>query len=173
MGGEGRSGRRRERGQFPGAHRRDDITGTWEIPVEDLIAAGLWRPVEGDEHQPDAALSRSKVERRLEETRLQLERSEVRIEALTAALADRRDEIAYLRRALDAVLLGSSTVTPASVKASTATARCWVSSRSWRRRLATWANCPGFSLATTVSVFTACRSSPNSATTAACSRSSA
>jgi hypothetical protein len=102
--------RRRERGQFPGARRRDAVTGTWEIPVDDLITAGLWRPAEGDEVEPEAALGRTRVERRLEETRLELERAQVRIEALTAALADRRDEVAYLRKALDAALFGSRVV---------------------------------------------------------------
>jgi hypothetical protein len=51
--------RRRERGQFPGARRRDDASGTWEIPVEDLIAAGLWCPFDGDEQHVDTALGRT------------------------------------------------------------------------------------------------------------------
>lgn len=102
--------RHRERGHFPGARRRDDATRTWEIPVEELIGAGLWRPTQGDHQDLEAALGRTKVERRLEETRLELERAQVRIEALTAALADRRDEITYLRKALDAALFGSKVV---------------------------------------------------------------
>ena len=102
--------RHRERGHFPGARRRDDATRTWEVPVEDLIAAGLWRPAEGDGHDLDAAIGRTKVERRLEEARVELERARVRIEALTAALADRRDEIAYLRKALDTALFASKVV---------------------------------------------------------------
>ncbi|HVF74806.1 MAG TPA: helix-turn-helix domain-containing protein [Acidimicrobiales bacterium] len=96
--------RHRNRGHFPGARRRDDVNGSWEIPVEDLISAGLWHPSDGDERDLDGALGRTRTERRLEELRLELERANVRIEGLTSALADRRDEIAYLRRALDAAL---------------------------------------------------------------------
>ncbi len=99
--------RRRERGQFPGSRRRADVTGAWEIPFADLIAVGLWRPADGEERDLDAAVGRTKAERRLEEARLELERANVRIEALTAVLDDRRDEVAYLRRALEAALTGT------------------------------------------------------------------
>lgn len=89
--------------------RRNDATGTYEIPVVDLIAAGLWRPAEGDDEDVTAAVGRTKVERRLEETRLALERANARVEALAAALDERRDEVAYLRRALE-VALGARAV---------------------------------------------------------------
>jgi hypothetical protein len=102
--------RRRERGQFPGSRRRGDDTGAWEIPLAELIAAGLWRPADGEANDVDTAMGRTKADRRLQDMRVDLERANVRVEALTAALADRRDEVAYLRRALDAALLGSRAV---------------------------------------------------------------
>ena len=68
-----------------------------EIPLGDLIGAGLWRPADGDDEDLTAAIGRTKAERRLEETRLAMERANARIEALLAALEERRDEIAYLR----------------------------------------------------------------------------
>jgi hypothetical protein len=98
--------RHRMAGHFPGVRRRPDPNGTYEIPLTDLIAAGLWDPAEGDAEDVAAAFGRTKVERRLEETRLALERANARIEALLAAIEDRRDEIAYLRRALEAALTG-------------------------------------------------------------------
>ena len=96
--------RRRQAGHFPGVRRRNDPNGTYEIPVIDLIAAGLWRPADGDDEDVSAAVGRTKIERRLEETRLALELANARAEALAAVLDERRDEIAYLRRALEAAL---------------------------------------------------------------------
>ena len=98
--------RHRVAGDFPGVRRRADPNGTYEIPLADLIGAGLWRPADGDDEDIAAAIGRTKAERRLEETRLALERANARIEALLAALEERRDEIAYLRRALEAALRG-------------------------------------------------------------------
>jgi hypothetical protein len=101
--------RYRERSRFPGIRRRDDTNGTYEIPLSDLIAAGLWKPTDGDDEDVAAAIGRTRAERRVEELRVELERTRAQNEALTAALADRRDEVAYLRRALD-VALGTGRV---------------------------------------------------------------
>jgi hypothetical protein len=98
--------RHRLAGHFPGVRRRGDANGTYEIPLSDLISAGLWHPGDGDRDVDDVALaiSRTRTERRLEEALLALERANARIEALDAALTERRDEIAYLRRALEVAL---------------------------------------------------------------------
>jgi hypothetical protein len=97
--------RHRQRGSFPGLRRRTDATGTYEIPVSDLVSAGLWDPAAAE---PSATPERLAAE--LHEARLELERLRGQLEALTGALEDRRDEVAYLRRALDAahVALGGA-----------------------------------------------------------------
>jgi len=76
--------RHRVAGHFPGVRRRGDPNGTYEIPVADLILAGLWNPADVDEDDAAAAIGRTKAERRLEETRLALERSNARVESLLA-----------------------------------------------------------------------------------------
>lgn len=100
--------RHRQRGNFPNLRRRNDVNGTYEIPLADLITAGLWRPTEGDDEDVAAAIGRTRVERRLEEIRIELEQVKARNEALTMLLNERREEIVYLRQALDAALRANS-----------------------------------------------------------------
>ena len=89
--------RHRHRGSFPGLRRRTDATGTYEIPLSDLVAAGLFDP---DRQEPIATPEQLTEE--LHQARLEVERLRGRLEAMANALEDRRDEVAYLRRALDA-----------------------------------------------------------------------
>jgi hypothetical protein len=96
--------RHRERGHFPNLRRRDDVNGTYEILVDDLIEAGLWKPTNDVDVDVTAAIGRTKTERTMEELRLALERARSRNEALTTLLEDQREQIVYLRKALDAAL---------------------------------------------------------------------
>ncbi|MDP9402247.1 MAG: hypothetical protein M3P85_02710 [Actinomycetota bacterium] len=96
--------RHRERGHFPNLRRRDDVNGTYEIPLSDLIAARLWKPTEGDHEDVEAAIGQSRTERRLEELRLELERVRAEAKALAAAFDQSREEVAYLRNALHVAL---------------------------------------------------------------------
>src|SRR5688572_11257435 len=94
--------RRRTSGHFPGARQRNDLTRAWEIPLADLVAAGLWTP--NGEEDVAAAIGRTNAERRLEDMRTDLERVRARNEALTTIIEDHREQIVYLRKALDAAL---------------------------------------------------------------------
>ncbi|MDP9388563.1 MAG: hypothetical protein M3Q48_11800 [Actinomycetota bacterium] len=96
--------RHRERGRFPNVRRRDDVNGTYEIPLSDLVAAGLWKPTEGDDEDVEAAIGRTRTERRLEEMRLELERVRAEARALAAAFDQSREEVAFLRNALHVAL---------------------------------------------------------------------
>ena len=58
---------KRHRERFPGVRRRDDVNGTYEIPVEDLVAAGLWRPDDSADVDVDAVIGRTRTEHRVEE----------------------------------------------------------------------------------------------------------
>jgi len=100
--------RHRQRGNFPNIRRRNDVNGTYEIPLSDLITAGLWRPTEGDDDDVAAAIGRTRAERRLEEMRIELEQVKTRNEALTTLLEVRETEIAYLRQAHDTALRAMS-----------------------------------------------------------------
>ncbi|MBW3642278.1 MAG: hypothetical protein KY447_05125 [Actinobacteria bacterium] len=96
--------RHRERGHFPNLRRRDDVNATYEIPLSDLIAARLWKPTEAEDEDVEAAIGRTRSERRLEEMRLELERTRAEAKALAAAFEQSREEIAYLRNALHLAL---------------------------------------------------------------------
>lgn len=96
--------RHRARGNFPNIRRRQDANGTYEIPLADLIAAGLWRPTDGEEEDVAAAIGRTRTERRLEEMRLELARAKTSNEALIALLETRESEVTFLRQALELAL---------------------------------------------------------------------
>jgi hypothetical protein len=100
--------RHRQRGHFPNVRRRSDVNGTYEVPLSDLVSAGLWRPTDQDAGDVDAAIGRTRIERRVEELRLELERTRAEARATAAALAQSREEIAYLRSVLDLALRRAS-----------------------------------------------------------------
>lgn len=94
--------RRRQRGQFPGARTRPgDPSGTWEIPLSDLVATGLYTPGAED---IDEAIGRGRAERDLDAARVEIVKLQSRLDAIQEVL-DRQDtEISYLRKVLaDAV----------------------------------------------------------------------
>jgi hypothetical protein len=93
--------RHRARGHFPGARQRDDINRTWEVPVADLVAAGLCSVEPRNELVVGPVADRSPGD-----VLRELERANARIAAVEAALADRREEVEYLRRTVDALVRG-------------------------------------------------------------------
>ena len=88
--------RHRQRGHFPGIRRRTDASRTYEIPLCDLIACGLWDPARADEDGPSAEA----LVQELQATRFEVELLRCRLQGMDAMLATRVDEIEHLRRSL-------------------------------------------------------------------------
>lgn len=84
-------------GKLPNCRRRDD--GTVEIPVADLVAAGLLDPLAAAGPIEEVA-TRSRTERDLAATRQELAVSRAEVAALVQRLARAEDEVAFLRRLL-------------------------------------------------------------------------
>ena len=91
--------RRRERGHFPGVRRRQDANGTYEIPLADLVSAGLL-DAGLVEQAADDLVGGTRYERQLDDLRLENARLKAQNDALAGALDDRRDEVAFLRGVL-------------------------------------------------------------------------
>jgi hypothetical protein len=89
--------RRREHGRFPGAHQRvGDPAGTWVIPVEDLVRAGMLAAAQVEAAGEAMVLLRTQnqmMDLRVDNARLLAE-----VAGLEARLADRDGEVAHLRR---------------------------------------------------------------------------
>lgn len=85
--------------KLPRSRRRAD--GTVEVPVADLVAAGLLDPLRagGD---VDVLAARSRAERDLVVTRQELAVTTARLEAEAARAARAEGEVAFLRRLLAA-----------------------------------------------------------------------
>jgi excisionase family DNA binding protein len=83
--------RARRSGRLPHAHLRE---GRWMIPADDLAAAGLYRPPDGQAADGD----RSGTEDGERPVSIDLARAEARIAALEDLVARQDDELRFLRQ---------------------------------------------------------------------------
>ncbi len=81
-------------------NRRARADGTIEIPVADLVGAGLLDPLAAGDGLPEL-VTRSRSERDLLDARQQVAVRDVTINELRVQLEVARDEIAFLRRLVD------------------------------------------------------------------------
>jgi hypothetical protein len=97
--------RRREDGRFPGAHQRvDDPTGTWVIPVEDLVRAGMLAADQVETAGAATVLLRTQNE--MTDLRVGNAHLLAVVTGLEARLADKDSEIAHLRRIISKAVSG-------------------------------------------------------------------
>ena len=81
-------------GKLPHARKRSD--GTTEIPVPDLVSAGLLNPLAADAPLVEI-VTKTKTERELLETRQDLAICQVRFEEMRTRLHKTEDEVLFLR----------------------------------------------------------------------------
>ena len=102
--------RRHKAGAFPGARQRpNDPQGTWEIPVTDLVDAGLYELPAGGLEQAEAGLAERREIRKLAELQLELAREQSEKAAQAKLIDELRARIRFAEKQgerLSAVLGG-------------------------------------------------------------------
>lgn len=91
--------RRRNAGAFPNARQRPgDRNGTWEIPLQDLVAAGLYELAPGGAADADESIRQVRDDRELVETRAELIRERAQREAMDQLMSELRRQVSFLEK---------------------------------------------------------------------------
>ena len=94
--------RRHKAGAFPNARQRPgDPQGTWEIPVTDLVDAGLYELPAGGLEQAEAGLAERREVRKLAELQLELTREQAEKAAQAKLLDELRARVRFAEKQVE------------------------------------------------------------------------